>query len=451
MKFITGTLAVILLACVAACTTGQQPSRISGQPFQATALRLDFEAPAAFQPFTLANSRMTTEPEYLLDGRGSLLADTRTTTTEWNEVLVTRPGAVAGNQRYLLTLDYRILDARTTDTYLLLLINSPTERRLCDYAWHGYVTWMRPLGQSGRIVKRIALPDYPDYSLHLGIHKQGAVLIDNLELRRVTPLTSATLAQGEPRPAAPGEEPYEPYGICAHFGAPWADYANPEKIRRGLAMLSEAGIQWFRTTPTWTTLEPERGKFDPAELAKLDLIVDEGRKNGLKSYFLLLGTAVWANRNGDWMGVPHDLDAWRRYVRHLALHFKGRVRHWEVWNEIDWIFWKGTLAEYVALLRATYEELKAVDPQNRIIIAGLASDGRNAWSSRGAVENALQQLYDLGIKDCTDILALHPYSEDMKEALRWGADSFRYRPRVGAPSACAALRQKKWRANPGLL
>lgn len=97
-----------------------------------------------------------------------------------------------------------------------------------------------------------------------------------------------------------------------------------------------------------------------------------------------------------------DLDSWRRYIRNTAKHYRGRVTHWEVWNEPDnGVFWQGTPdpQAFAELLRAAYEEIKAVDPQNMVLIGGVSP-----WDSQ-----FLRGIAQAGAWDAFDILAIHPY------------------------------------------
>ena len=69
---------------------------------------------------------------------------------------------------------------------------------------------------------------------------------------------------------------------------------------------------------------------------------------------------------------PPDLRAWREWNRTLATHYKGRVRYYEIWNEPDLGFFQGTAPEYLELLKAASEEIKAVDPTAIVMTGGFA-------------------------------------------------------------------------------
>jgi hypothetical protein len=79
------------------------------------------------------------------------------------------------------------------------------------------------------------------------------------------------------------------------------------------------------------------------------------------------------------------------------------IRTWQIWNEPNiGTFWMDQpfAADYVALLRAAREQILAVDPGAKIVIAGLVN---KSWT-------ALQQFYDAGGQGLFDIMAVHPFT-----------------------------------------
>ena len=42
---------------------------------------------------------------------------------------------------------------------------------------------------------------------------------------------------------------------------------------------------------------------------------------------------------------PADIEDWRAYVRAVATRYKGRIRYWELWNEVnDKLFYSGAVS-----------------------------------------------------------------------------------------------------------
>lgn len=73
--------------------------------------------------------------------------------------------------------------------------------------------------------------------------------------------------------------------------------------------------------------------------------------------------------------TPPNLEEWRAFLRVLVTRFKGYVKYWEIWNEPDSPdYLKPHNPEtYAPILAAAYFEIKSVDPEARVLSAGLAS------------------------------------------------------------------------------
>ena len=81
---------------------------------------------------------------------------------------------------------------------------------------------------------------------------------------------------------------------------------------------------------------------------------------------------------------------WAEFAYTTVMHFKDRVRVWEIWNEIEWSwFWLGTPAEYAQLLKVGYQAVKAADPQATVLFAGL-----HYWADPTYYERVLDILND---------------------------------------------------------
>ena len=91
---------------------------------------------------------------------------------------------------------------------------------------------------------------------------------------------------------------------------------------------------------------------------------------------------------------------WRAYVVAVASRYKDRAWGFEVWNEpnLD-IFWKGSVAEFVAVAKVTVQAVHEAAPGVPVSVAGLASAGLDyldALEAEGLVSEA-------------DAVSFHPY------------------------------------------
>lgn len=97
---------------------------------------------------------------------------------------------------------------------------------------------------------------------------------------------------------------------------------------------------------------------------------------------------------------PTDLDAWRTYVKTMVTRYKGRVNHWEVWNEPPNFSTSKSPTEYGRLVREAYKVAKAVDPKVKI---GLAAKSVHI----NFLDQAFVKVPDL--KGHFDYVTFHPY------------------------------------------
>ncbi len=181
-----------------------------------------------------------------------------------------------------------------------------------------------------------------------------------------------------------------PYGVCAHVSRG----GDHEIAAQQFARMNEAGIGWARTDFDWTSVQRSKGgEFD---FARFDRTVQLAVDAKITILPILDYDTPWARP------VIDHLDDWRSYVRAIVTRYKDRLRFWEVWNEPDLKqFWRQdpNPAEYTVLLKATYEEIKRIDPELKVLLGGLS----------GIPFEFIEGIYKAGGKDCFDIMNVHPY------------------------------------------
>ncbi len=175
----------------------------------------------------------------------------------------------------------------------------------------------------------------------------------------------------------------------------------------------ELGVTWNRHDFTWSGIEREKGVFDFGEYPAR---VDKSNTLGVKLLPILDYNPAW-----DPDVSPADdetLDYWVRYVQRTVAEFKGRLTHYQVWNEPNYGFWKPDKnpRDYAELLRRSYLAAKAVDPTAQII--GVNCSGIDL--------DFTEKVFRYGGLQYCDILAYQPY---------------RIAPEVGQFEEMAALRK----------
>ncbi|MCL6508127.1 MAG: beta-galactosidase, partial [Bryobacteraceae bacterium] len=181
-------------------------------------------------------------------------------------------------------------------------------------------------------------------------------------------------------------------------------YPQP-MVEQEFATLENIGLSWLRCDFAWYDLEPVEGEWD---FSGIDLVVQEATERGISILGILGTSPSWANGGNEWNYPPTDMEAWRNYVRTVAMRYGDQVEAWEIWNEQkNHMFWqpKPDYNAYVNLLAAASQEIRAADPSATIVMGGVA----------GLDPNYLNKCLQLGAAAYVDAIAYHPYAETIGE------------------------------------
>jgi hypothetical protein len=210
------------------------------------------------------------------------------------------------------------------------------------------------------------------------------------------------------------------------------DESNGDRIAALKAHIESAaalGVEVIRFPGDWRMLEESgREQYSQWYIDEVKAAVAHAASLGIKVTMMLGQTPYWATDKSHPDGSPEAVwapptgSAATDYAAAMVkLHDElkaaglvGAVVGWEVWNEPNVEgFWSGTklregtdvqvdlaaAADYVKLLNATYDAMKAADPKAVILGGSLA----------GCDADYLQVMYDLGAR--FDALAIHPYAK----------------------------------------
>lgn len=134
----------------------------------------------------------------------------------------------------------------------------------------------------------------------------------------------------------------------------------------------------------WPNLEPARGKWN---FKTLDKYVDLAEQSKIDVVLPLGLSPSWASARPDEKSVyragnaaePRDIEDWRTYVQTVGERYKGRIKHYELWNEVNVKgFYSGTPEKLVELARVAYKTLKEIDPE--IVFASPSVVGKDNYS-----------------------------------------------------------------------
>ena len=175
---------------------------------------------------------------------------------------------------------------------------------------------------------------------------------------------------------------------------------------------ADLGMRWVKQQLRWDQLEPEQGNID---WRLLDFVMPSAQKYDIRMLLSIVAAPDWAREpDADLSkhGPPADPQTFADFVAAILVRFPGRIHAIEVWNEQnldrEWTSAHGLNADkYVALLRAAYETVKALEP-GIIVISGAPSptgidDGVSAVDDFEYMERQIKA----GLLDWADCIGAH--------------------------------------------
>jgi hypothetical protein len=210
-----------------------------------------------------------------------------------------------------------------------------------------------------------------------------------------------------------------PFGVNTFL----QDEVEPEKRGLTVQMVADAGIHWLRQEFPWEDIEIHgKGDFedrrhDPHRSAwdKYDHIVALAERYDLEIIARLSNPPAWSRAQGDAAGTlapPDNLDDYGDYVEEVVRRYRGRIHHYQIWNEPniypEWGEQPVSPEAYTELLKVGYERVKEVCPECVVISGALAQT--IPLGPRDLNDFIfLQRMYDAGASAYFDVLAMQGY------------------------------------------
>jgi len=178
-------------------------------------------------------------------------------------------------------------------------------------------------------------------------------------------------------------------GIVPRYGINQDFVWTPDaEIPALIQAMKDAHIQAVRIAIRWTTVEPERGKWN---FTKVDSVVHALHEAGIVILPTLMSVPAWASgvKPAGVKGFydsfpPQRMEDWQEYVRQVVFRYRKEVRFWEIWNEengADFYKPQPDAAHYVSLLKTAHDTIKSIDPKATVVLGGLQLNGiiPNPW------------------------------------------------------------------------
>lgn len=199
---------------------------------------------------------------------------------------------------------------------------------------------------------------------------------------------------------------------------------NAAIVRLHDARVSESIGQFGRTR--WSRVNTADGVYD---WAALDIVVDYWHSRGIEMIYCLSSTPTWASaRQSEAASYelgsaaePSSNTYWMNWCEAVAERYDGKIKYWEVWNEVNLAgYYSGTKAKLAELARLAYTTIKGVNANNVILspnCTSLATGGATYFDGYLTASDG-----DAGTgADWFDIVACHLYCT---ASTRMGLDTY---------------------------
>ncbi len=200
---------------------------------------------------------------------------------------------------------------------------------------------------------------------------------------------------------------------------------EPAKRDRQMQMIAGAGYKWIRQQFPWYDIEiAAKGDYQDCRhgpcidaWAKYDNIVNLAEQHGLDVIARLEAPPKWAQATPGDFAPPANLDDFGDFVAAVAARYKGRISHYQIWNEPnnypEWGEQPVNPEDFTRLLCTAYRRIKEVDPNAQVLAPALTPTiSLDPGPGPGTGLNDfiyLQRMYDAGAGQCFDIMSAQAY------------------------------------------
>jgi hypothetical protein len=187
---------------------------------------------------------------------------------------------------------------------------------------------------------------------------------------------------------------------------------------------NQMSMRWVKGQVRWEEIEPERDVYD---WFLPDTYIPAAARQNLRVLVSVVTAPAWSREPGvdtTQHGPPQDPAEYAQFITDLLRRYPDQIHAVEVWNEMnldrEWTSTGGLSAEnYVALLRAAYQAVKAVDPGIIVVTGALAptglSDGVRAWDDFVYMD----QLIAAGMLNYADCVGAHHNGINVSPDYTW--------------------------------
>lgn len=193
----------------------------------------------------------------------------------------------------------------------------------------------------------------------------------------------------------------------AKFTAPESRYVpydffgiTPERTpltEENLALLDEFNAVWIRDTIRWSDVERQEGVWN---FSDWDSFIDTAEAGGRK-LVLVLGFdngRLYKNGRERRNFGERELTLFLEYIGQVVNRYGTRVVY-EIWNEPNFMYWKGSDERFYAVVKAAVERIKELVPDATVL----------AGATFRVPYDFIRGLFLAGAMEHTNGLSIHPY------------------------------------------
>jgi spore germination protein YaaH len=194
-----------------------------------------------------------------------------------------------------------------------------------------------------------------------------------------------------------------------------------------IGLMKGMGFDWVKFQMAWKDVEPSPGNYS---WGLWDEVINQYSNNGIKILLSIPKAPDWSRPPDDDRSVegpPQDPMNYANFVGQVAARYAGKVQAVEIWNEQNLYYEAGGAgrinpAAYTELLKASYNAIKAVNPDMIVVSGALTPTGAPMPAAMDDVEY-LRQMYANGAKGFFDAVGAHPSGfANPPDALYQGGD-----------------------------
>lgn len=188
--------------------------------------------------------------------------------------------------------------------------------------------------------------------------------------------------------------------------------------------VNKLGMEWVKQQIRWEIVEPQPGQYD---WTYVDVGIDSAAERGIKVLLSVVTAPDWSREPGVDLtqhGPPADPQVYANFIAELLRRHPGKIHAIEIWNEQnldrEWTSTRGLVpANYVEMLRVSYQTIKEIDP-GIVVISGALSptgfDNRvNAWNDFAYMDAMIAS----GMLNYTDCVGAHHNGINVSPQYTW--------------------------------